>query len=148
MHGVHDEIAGAVHDAAHPADGVQLLAPGQIHQPRNAAAYRRRAQQRLALCLCQLRQLLIVGGDQRLVGGDHVLARLQCGGDVLVGGVQTAHHLRHNVDAVVVEDILKIMGGDIRDLGLFRADENAADVEILTAAAPLVYAAAHHAEAQ
>ena len=47
-----------------------------------------------------------------------------------------------------MEDILKIMGGDIRDLGLFRADENAADVEILTAAAPLVYAAAHHAEAQ
>ena len=77
-----------------------------------------------------------------------MLARLQCGGDVLVGGVQTAHHLRHDINAVVMEDILEIMGGDIRDLGLFRANEDAADVKILPVAAPLVYAAAHHAEAQ
>ena len=148
MHGIHDEIAGAVHDAAHTADGVQLLAPGQIHQPRDAAAHRRRTQQRLALCLGQIGQLLIVGGDQRLVGGDHMLARLQGGGNVLIGGMQAAHHLRHDVDAAVVEDILKIMGGDVGDPGLLRADENAADVEILPAAAPLVYAAAYHTEAQ
>ena len=77
-----------------------------------------------------------------------MLARLQRGGDVLIGGMQAAHHLRHDVDALVVEDILKIMGSDVGDLGLFRADEDTADVKILPAEAPLVYAAAHHAEAQ
>ena len=148
MHGVHNEVGGAVHDTAHPADAVQLLAPGQIHQPWDAAAYRSRTQQRFAALPRQRRQLLIVGGDQRLVGGDHMLPGLQGGGDVLIGGMQAAHDLRHHVDGVVVKDLLKITGGDRGNLRFIRADQDTADMEILPAAAPFVDAAAHHAEAQ
>ena len=148
MHGVHNEVGGTVHDTAHPADAVQLLAPCQIHQPWDAAAHGSRTQQRFAALLRQRRQLLVVGGDQRLVGSDHMLSGLQGGGDILIGGMQAAHDLRHYVDGVVVKDLLKIAGGNRGNLRLIRTDQDTADMEIFPAAAPFVYAAAHHAEAQ
>ena len=149
MHGVHDEVGGAVHDAAHLAHGVQPLHPGQVHQPGDAAAHGGGAAQGHALFLCQRRQLLIIGGDQGLVGGDHILAPLHGGSDIFIGRVQPAHDLHHRVDGIVAQDVVHVRcrdGGGQSLLGT--AHQHPRHVHVLTAGGQLPHAAAHHAEAQ
>ena len=149
MHGVHDEVGGAVHDAAHGAHGVQPLDTGQIHQPRDAAAHSGGAAQGHALFLCQCRQLRIVGGDQGLVGRDHVLAPLHSGADVLVGGVQPAHDLHHRVDGVIGQNVVEVVGGQaLRQAGLGAAQQHTGNGDVAAALGQLQHAAAHHAKAQ
>ena len=102
MHGVHNKVGGAIHNAAQTADMVQLLAAGQIDQPRNTAAHRRGAKQGLSAYISQCGQLPVIGGDQRLVGGDHMLAGLQRSGNIFIGRVQASHDLRHHIDVGVM----------------------------------------------
>ena len=149
MHGVHDEIGGAVHDAAHGAHGVQPLDPRQIPQPWDAAAHGGGAAQRHALFLRQAGQLPVIGGDQRLVGGDHVFAPLHGGGDVLIRRVQAAHDLHHRVDALVTKNVVEVVGGQaLRQPRLGAAQQHTGDGDIAAALCQLQYAAAHYAEAQ
>ena len=109
VHSVHDEVGGAVHDAAQLGDGVQPLAPFQIGQPRNAPAYGGGAAQGYTVFRCQLDQLRVKGADDRFVGGNHMLAGAQRGANILIGRVQTAHDLDDDADSGIVRD-----GGYIR----------------------------------
>ena len=77
-----------------------------------------------------------------------MLAGLQRSGNIFIGRVQASHDLRHHIDVGVMQNIVEIAGGNAGDLRLVRTDQNAADMKILAAAAPFVYTAAHHAEAQ
>ena len=149
VHGVHDEVGGAVHDAAHGAHRIQPLHPLQIHQPRDAAAHGGGAAQRHALLRRQRGQLRIVRSDQRFVGCDHMLTPLHSGGDVLIGRVQPAHDLHHRVDGVVVENVVHVKGdGALRQPRLGTAQQHPLHADIVSLRGQLPYAAAYHAEAQ
>ena len=148
VHGVHDIVAGAVHDAAQGLDLIQAGHTLQIHQPGDAAAHRRRAAQGHALFRRQGGELPVIGGDEGLVGSDHVLARFQGGLDVLVGRVETAHHLHHRVDGIIAQNILDVTGGNGGNLRLVRAHQNALHRHVAAAQAPLMHAAAYHAISQ
>ena len=148
MHGVHDEIGGAVHNTAQFRDGIQALAALQIGQPRDTAAYGGRAAQGNPMHRCQTHQLRIEGADNGLVGGDHMLARLQSGADVLIGRVQTAHDLYDDADGAVAGD-----GGDVRhrqsaQLRPLAPHQNLGDGEIRPLRTEIQNAAAHYAAAQ
>ncbi len=71
-----DEIAGAVDDAGDPLDVIGGQALAQRLDDRDTAGHRRLEGHRHALRLGRREDLVAVQGDQRLVGGDHVLAVL------------------------------------------------------------------------
>ena len=149
VHGVHDEVGGPVHNAAHGAHRVQPLYALQIRQPRDTAAHRRRTPQSHALLCRQSGQLAVIGGDQRLVRGDHVLAPLHGGGDVLIRRVQPAHDLHHRVDGVVVENVVHIEGTHVlRQTRLGTTQQHTRHADVLPPGAQLPHAAAHYAKAQ
>ena len=49
-------------------------------------------------------------GHHGLVGSDNILAGFQCGHHIFLGRMQTADGFYNGIDAVVTEDILKIVG--------------------------------------
>ncbi len=69
-----DEIGGAVDDAGDPFDAVGGQALAQRLDDRNAAGHRRLERDHHALFLRRGEDLVAVQGEQRLVGGDDVLA--------------------------------------------------------------------------
>ena len=148
VHGVHNEVGGAVHNAAQLADAVQPLAPFQVGQPRNAPAYGGGAAQGNAAFPGQTRQLRVVGADDRLVDRHHMLARLQRGADVLVSRVQPAHDLCHDADSLVVYNV-----GDVRHRQRPQVrprppHQNLGHSQILPTCTKIQNAAAHNAAAQ
>ena len=148
MHGVHDEVARAVHDAADGDDAVEPLTALEVHEPRNAAADGGGAAQGDTVLPGESRQLRIVRRDDGLVRRDDVLARLDGGADVLIGRVQPTHDLDDRVDGGVVENVLDTAGGNRFDAGLAAAHQHAVDGEIRAAARPVVDAGTHDAEAE
>ena len=69
-----DEVGGAVDDAGDPLDAVGGEALAQRLDDRDAAGHRRLEGDHHALLLRGGEDLVAVHGEQRLVGGDHVLA--------------------------------------------------------------------------
>ena len=76
-HGRQDVVAGAVEDAVEPAHPVADQALAQRLDDRDAARHRRLEGEDAAPLLGQRRDLPAVHRQQRLVGGDDVLARAQ-----------------------------------------------------------------------
>ena len=148
VHGVHDEVGGAVHDAADLADGVQPLAPLQIGQPRNAAAHRRRAAQGHAVFRRQPYKLRVKRADDRFVGGDHMLAAAQRLTDVFVGRMQPAHDLNDDADAGVADDGADVRHRPIAQLRPLPPHQHFRDVQIRPLGAKVHNAAAYYAAAQ
>ena len=148
MHSVHDEVGGAVHDAAQLGDGVQPLAPFQIGQPRNAPAYGGGAAQGHAVFRCQLDQLRVKGADDRFVGGNHMLAGAQRGANILIGRVQTAHDLDDDADSGIVRDGGYIRHRQTAQLRPVPPHQHLGHVQIRPLGAKVHNAAAYHAAAQ
>ena len=69
-----DEVGGAVDDARDPLDAVGGQAFAQRLDDGDAAGHRRLERDHHALVLRRLEYLVAVRGQQRLVGGDHMLA--------------------------------------------------------------------------
>ena len=104
LHLRQDEVAGAVEDAVDAADlvGGQRLA--QRLDDGDAAGDRRLEVERDAVLLGELCQLEAVRGQQRLVGGDHVLAGAERRLDRRLGDAVTADQLD--------EDVYRGIGGE------------------------------------
>ena len=62
----------------------------------------------LASAACH--DLLAVAGEQRLVGGDHALAGVQRSEHDLAGDAGTADELDHDVQRVVGDDVVPVIG--------------------------------------
>ena len=149
VHGVHDKVGGAVHNTAHGAHRIQPLHALQIRQPGYAAAHGGGAAQGRALLPGQCRELRVIGGDQCLVGRDHVLALRQRGGDIFIGRVQPAHDLHHRVDFRVIEDVIGIEGDHLLRQALFgTAEQHTLHIQVIARRAQRPHAAAYHAKAQ
>ena len=97
-------------NAPHFLDG--LAPPGalQLRQPADAAAHRRSTPEAQVLLLGQGHKNVVEGGNERLVGGDDVLARLHGGLYKLESRVQSPHGLHHRIDGRILQHILKIPG--------------------------------------
>ena len=147
VHGIHNEIGGAVHNTAHFGNRIQTLAAFQIGQPGDTAAHGGRTAQSHAVFPGQGRQVRIVSGNQRLVGGDHMLFRLQRGTDILVRRMQTAHDLHHRINGGIVEDLVKIAGGNGGNFLDLTAHQYAANGQIRAVFGQFIHAAAYDAEA-
>ena len=98
LHLGEDVVAGAVDNARHPVDVVGGQAFTQGFQNRDAAGHRRFEGYVHAVLMGGLEDFVAVLGDQRLVGGDDVLAVLDRGEHQLAGGVGAADQLHQNVD--------------------------------------------------
>ena len=147
-HGVENIVAGAVHDAADEIDFLHPADPLQLRKPADAAAHCSGAAQAHALLLCQRQQFIIKGSHQSLVGGDHVLARLDAGADKLIGRMQSAHGFHHGINGFILQDGLKIPGHFRIGQGHVFQTYHPHHLHILPACGDLIYTPANHAEAQ
>ncbi len=112
-HAGEDVVAGAVEDALQREDliGGEPLAEGA--DDRDAAADRRLEGDGLAVLPARVEDLGAVRRQQRLVGGDDVLARGQQIEHRLPGPVNAADDFDRDLDRRVVDHLLEI-GGDER----------------------------------
>lgn len=107
------------------------------------------AAQGRALLPGQCRELRVIGGDQCLVGRDHILAPRQRGGDIFIGRVQPAHDLHHRVDFRVIEDVIGVEGDHLLRQALFgTAEQHTLHIQVIARRAQRPHAAAYHAKAQ
>ena len=98
-HGGQDVVAGAVEDAVEPAHAVADQPLAQRLDDRDAAGDRRLEGEDAALLLGQGGDLGAMHGQQRLVGGDDVLARAQRGlHQPARDAARAADQLDHDVD--------------------------------------------------
>ena len=98
-HGGQDVVAGAVEDAVEPAHPVADQALAQRLDDRDAARHRRLEGEDAASLLGQRCDLPAVHRQQRLVGGDDVLARAQrCLHQTARHAARAADQLDHDVD--------------------------------------------------
>ena len=107
-----DEVGGAVDDAGQPVDAVGGQAFAQRLDDRDAAGHRRFERDHDALGLRGGKDFVAVHGQQRLVGGDHVLAvgdRLQHQRARLV---VAADQFDDDVDFRIVDDVERV-GDDL-----------------------------------
>ena len=125
LHPGQDVVAGAVHHAHHALDPVGGKAFGQRLDDRDAAGNGGLEADHAALRLGGKGKGLAVMGEQRLVGGDHILA----GGDGGFGrgkgrAVVAAHHLDEDIDVVAAGEGdgvgLPGIGGKVGVAVLFR----------------------------
>ena len=147
LHGVQHIVGGAVQDAAQREDAVALPCQGQIVQEGDPAAAGGAEQKGDALLPRQAVELHALCRDQRLVGGDKVLARLHRLAGVGEGRFDPTHDLRHRLHRGVVHDGLHAADFVGRVL-LARPDQDRARLQAAGFAEHLVHAHAHRAETQ
>ena len=120
-HGIQNVIAGAVHDAAHPGNGLGTAGTLQLAEPADAAAHCGSGPEQQALFLCQGDQRIVEAVDQGLIGGNDIFACLHGCANELICRVQATHCLHHGVDGGIVYNIRNIMNGfRIRQLDIFQ----------------------------
>ena len=109
-HAGEDVVAGAVDDAADLADLAAL--EGLLHgaDDGDAPAHGRFELQADALLRGDGEELGAVLGDERLVGGHHVLAGAQRGGDPAAGHFVAAHQLHQDLDRGVGDQLVGVRG--------------------------------------
>jgi hypothetical protein len=97
LHLAQDEVRGAVDDADHALDAVARQCALQRVQDGQAACDARLVQQAHALPLRQAQQLVARNRHHPLVGGNHMLARLQRVANQCAGRLQPAHQFQHDM---------------------------------------------------
>ena len=105
-----DEVAGAVDDAGDPFDAVGGQALAQCLDDRDAARHRGLERHHHAPLLRRREDLVAMPGEQRLVGGDHVLAVLDRLQDQILRDLGAADQLDHDVDVGIAHDRERIGG--------------------------------------
>ncbi|MCY1356691.1 hypothetical protein D9M69_431510 [compost metagenome] len=105
-----DEVAGAVDDAGQPVDAVGREAFADRLDHRDAAGHGGLEGDHDALLAGLGEDLVAVHGDQRLVGGDHVLAVLDGFEDQLAGLGVATDQLDDDVDFRVVDQLENVRG--------------------------------------
>ena len=84
----------------------------------NSACHCRFKQQIAVVLSCQLQQLMSVHCHQILVGCHNMLALFQCRLNVCTRRLNAAHHLNHNVNAVIADNV----GDNVGDVAGMGAD--------------------------
>src|SRR5690606_23435565 len=108
-HGRQYEIPGAVDDACDAPDAVAAQALADHLDDADAAGDGGLERHHHAALLGALEDLVAVHGDQRLVGGDHVLAALDGGEHEIVGGaLDAADQLDDDIYLGVVEKLARV----------------------------------------
>ena len=81
-----------------------------------------------------LQELRAVLRDQLLVGGDHVLAPLEAGAGIFVGGLESADHLDDDRNAVVVQDDVEVLDEPVgvEAVGEIAHIEDVLEIELLS----------------
>ena len=116
QHQREDVIAGAVEDAVDAGDGVALQALAHHLDHGNAAGNRALEVERNAMLLGERGERGPVMGEQRLVGGDHMLAGAERRLDRVLGGaLLAADQLDENVDVGIAGELDRV--GDEAEAG-------------------------------
>ncbi len=105
-----DEVAGTVDDAGDPLDVVGRQPFTQRLDDGDATGHRRLEGHGDALALRRLENLIAVGGDERLVGGDHVLAVLDGLEHQLPRRRVASDELHHDVHLGVLHHLEGVLG--------------------------------------
>ena len=109
QHQGEDVVAGAVEDAVDAADGVALQALADRLDHGNAAGHSTFEIQRHAMLLGKRRERRPVMGEQRLVGGDHMLPGTEGGLDRVLGdALLAADQLDEGVDLGIAGELNRI----------------------------------------
>jgi hypothetical protein len=109
-HAREDVVAGAVHDAADGQDALRRERLAQHADDGDAAGHGRLVVEVHALLFGEVPDLGAALGEQRLVGGDHVLAGQDGGAHHLVGALDAAHDLDDDLDLGVVHELHRVRG--------------------------------------
>ena len=110
LHGIENQVGGAVDNAAYPEDIVHAPGAQKIVQIGNASADAGRNAHCRAAVLGGLGDFGVVMGEHQLVGRDYVFARAQRAHDEFMGGLESAHQLHHRVDGSIFQYIFKPSG--------------------------------------
>ena len=148
LHGVEDEVGGAVEDAAHPLDRVHAPRAQEVVQVGDAPADAGGNAHARAAVVGGLRHLRIVVGEHQLVGRDYALAGAQRAHHELVRRFQPAHQFHHGVDGLVFQYILKARGQFAAQPGDGAQIQHAGDLHVRAFGHDLVNARADGAHAQ
>ena len=105
-----DEVRGAVDDSRDPLDAVRGEAFAQRLDDGNAARDRAFERDHHALPLRGGEDLVAVGGEQRLVRSDHVLAAVDRGEDQIFRDRDPADQLDHDVDLGIAHHFERVRG--------------------------------------
>ena len=108
LHGVEHEVRRAVQDPADGDDAVALSGESEVVQEGDRTAAGGGEEESHAVLPRQRVELKPARRDERLVGGDDVLAGLERGRYVFIGRVHAAHHLNDGVHLGIGEDLVQI----------------------------------------
>src|SRR5690606_16119681 len=111
LHFGKNEVGGAIDDAGNPVDTVGGQAFANRLDDWNAASHGGLEHHHHALAAGSIKDLIAVLGQQRLVGGNHVLALADRLHDPLTGCGFAADEFHHDIDIGVARD-LEAVGGD------------------------------------
>ena len=127
-----------------------LDAAGALHfaQPADTAADGCSAAELNAFFLRQRQQLVIEGGNQCLVGGNHVLTGLNGSTHKFVSRVQTTHSFNDGIDGVILQHPFEVPGHfRVGQKDIFQADD-LCHLHIIAFCGNIINAATHDAKAQ
>ena len=105
-----DEVAGAVDDAGDPVDAIGRQTFTQRLDDRNTTGDRGLERNHHALGAGSSEDLVAVHGNQRLVGGDHVLAIFDRLEHHILGQRVTADQFDNDVDLGVIDQFEDVVG--------------------------------------